>query len=138
MTEALPTTVEELERKTIDLMVSLKIDRENGNIDPLVAASMCKAAWLITSGLVGDELCDQLAQQADAIGPQPVRIFFTGKGRALRLSYMPRSAGWVLQSIDTTSGERATMKASKSDGHERVVELAALIEGLKSKGFTRH
>jgi hypothetical protein len=138
MPEAIPTTVEELERKTLDLMIDLAERSEKGDIDPLVAASMCKATWLITSGLVSNDLCDQLATLADQIGPQPVRIFFIGKGRTLRLSYMPLSSGWALQNIDSSTGVRTVLKASKSDGHERSAELAALIEGLKSSGFTRH
>lgn len=130
-----PTTAEELVRKTIEFMADLEEKRLQGLADPVIASAVAKALWTVTSGLVGD-LSQLLAQQADEIGPQPIKRVFVGAGKVLRLAYLPSGSGYLLQQVDPVTGQSTLMKRSDAQGAERAREIAALVSGLKTKGFT--
>lgn len=130
-----PEVRDELIRKTVDFMTMLQWRLEKNAVDPLIAATQCRALWAVTSGLVGDDISSLLAQQADAIGPRPIKRFFVARGKLLLLAYLPDQAGFILQSISTVDGSRTKLKSSPADAGAREAEIEALVAGLATSGF---
>jgi hypothetical protein len=130
-----PEIRDELIRKTVEYAAQLQERIERGTVDLAIAAAMGRAMWFITSGLVGDDVSELLAQQAAAAGPGPIKRFYAGNGRVLLLAYLPDTPGYVLQEISPATGARTVLKRSKADVGVRETETAALVAGLTAKGF---
>jgi hypothetical protein len=134
----LPTTEQELNRKTVDFLEDLHFAMSRNDIDPLVASVQCKAVWTVTAGLVDNDISGMLTETASMLGAQPVKIFFAGHGKLRLLAYPARGAGFVLLEIDATSNAKSVLIKSATDGNERAQALAKTIEALKAKGYVRH
>lgn len=130
-----PEVRDELIRKTVEFMVRLQEQFDHKTIDPAIAAAQCKALWHVTSGLVSEDISALLAQQADAIGPRPVKRFFAGHGKVLLLAFLPEGCGYVLQKISPQDGSRTQVKRSDSEVGFREQEIADLTDALKRQGY---
>ncbi len=137
MTTELPTTKEELERKSLELLTLTAERLQSGAMDRRGAYATAKAVWTLTAGLV-DQSISQLAQQLADENPAPGwKRHFIGNEPTkspLTLIVLPGRA-YVLQKVDPATGERTTLKRREMDPGDLEVQVAAVVESLKAGGY---
>ncbi len=133
--ETLPTTREELERKTVDYLQEQVHRVESGRSDKQRLFVIGRALWHVTSGLVDQSVLDLCTAAWDS-GEEPVCMRrFVGKGKVLTALWKPDGRGYVLQSIDATTQEKTILRTSTAEIGLREDELKALFGALVKAGY---
>lgn len=101
--DKLPTLLEELERKTVDLLEAKLTDYERGTLSGADLSIIGKTAWNIVSGLVSNDISEMCVQAADEGNRKPLSRYFVGHGKAMRINWITGADSFTVQSISTES-----------------------------------
>lgn len=137
MTSDIPTIKEELERKSIEVLVRVAEQLRGGRIERRAACVAASTVWDVVSGLVDSsitQLAEQLVKENPAHG---WKRYFVGNDATklpLVLVVVPGRA-YVLQKINPVDGERTVLKKRELEPGDLEEEVATLVDRLKLGGY---
>lgn len=133
-TEEIPSVKEELERKTVDLLLELVHRSETLRIDPSDAGHIAKALWTVTSGLVSSDVSGMCASAANAAKPRIMTMRFIGRGNIMVIMWLADTAGYVINTWNTTTLVKVS-KVVRTEIGPREPELEKLFSLLVKSGY---
>lgn len=133
----LPTTREELERKSLELLTHTAHQREVGAIERRGAFLTAHAVWTLTAGLVDQEVSDLAARLAEENQTSGWKRYFIGNEPTkspLILAVVPGRA-YALIKVDPTTGQRTTLKHRQHEPGDLERQVAAVCASLVAGGY---
>lgn len=130
----LPTTRQELERKTVDFLEQKVHDFEAGHLDLDELQLVAKAVWSVTSGLVDNAISAMAADAAGDVKPVPVKKRFLGKGELLTFVWRPGTDGFAFSTTDAARLDKKNVVQKTKPG-ELQARLNQLFGALRTKGY---
>lgn len=132
--DAVPTTREELNRKTADTLVEALNRVDAGRMTKRDLGLVGKTLWSATAGLVDEQISDACSEAAMNLSAEPMKRHFIGNGTLRTVAWFPDRAGFVVKSRDA-HGKVLNVNARKTDIGERETELETLFAALRKAGY---
>ena len=125
--DTLPTLLQELERKTVELLEAKLGDFERGDLTGSDLSLIGKTAWSIVSGLVSNDISEMCAQAADQGLSKPLKKYLAGEAGAICLNWRPGADCFMVSKLGKD------LKISERVHTVTVGEVESQIEKLAAK-----
>lgn len=134
--EALPTTREELERKTVEILDELSHRLHASRLTRSDFGFAAHMLWKVTAGLVDSSVSDLCQAAADMAGHDHMRQVFAGPNNVIVFSWHAHDDNFLMEVFAYGKGTKlATSRqvaCSIEDRHDR---LATTFAALVAKGY---
>lgn len=131
----LPTTRQELERKTVEFLESKVHAFEAGELDLDELQLVSKAAWSITAGLVDNSISAMAAEAAGDVKPKIVKRLFLGCGDLAQIAYRPSTDGFAFTRTNAAFLDKKTALSVPTRPGELMAGVARIVNGLLAAGY---
>jgi hypothetical protein len=107
--DRIPTLLEELERKTLELLEKEYTRYEAGELSSHDIAIVGKTVWGIVAGLVSPDVMSVCESAANEASMRPLYKTFAGRGNVLSVQYRPMGEAVVVTQFNAKTLEKKVM-----------------------------